>query len=579
VNDFWRRVGGPDSITWVTFVITYPVMLVTTFIGSPDKLPGHELEFFLVSTGAHVALVVFLLTAKVTVLRSARLSPLPVRTMVVFAFALLVRAWFFDSGLLAVGLSDQIRIFPRLLATPGSLGATLVLTAYTVSLARDFSRNSHSLRSTVDRLVATREGAAALIQSRRDAIVEQVREQLTDRLASLTHRSPSEGLQNLRNIIEDVVRPVSHRLSRQVTDLGGASTLVPLAGILWGRVFVNSTKENPIRPGLLALWLASATLMFAPARWGIWQGLVLSAVILVVPYVFLWLVRPLWSPLILRRATATRSLVFTLLLLVTGILTTFVGTVLSGMPEMMNGIFVPGTILSILAGWGIALTVSARAEAASVLAELTRTTEALREDVVRLNTAFRLQQKAISKALHGPVQDATSAATFRLAAALEAGTASPALMVELHDLITATLPALDETTHTVLPFSTFMADLSELWNGVVSIRTTVSEQVSELLASRPISTSTTTELVREACSNAVRHGKAGNIDVRVDLGEGGDTLVIVVDNDGQTVPLTRRATGDGAGGLGTVLLEELTLSWSLAAEDGITRLTAVIPVI
>lgn len=587
MNDFWRRVGGPDSITWVTFAVAYPVMLIATFLGSATALSEHGLQFFLVSSGAALALAIFLLAAKVTVLRSVGVTPRPVLTVVVFALALLVRAWFVDSALLALGLIEHVNILLRLMATSGSLGVTLILTAYTVSLSRDFSRNSRALRSTLDKLVETREGAAALIQSRREAIVGQVREQLSDRLASLTQRSPNEGLQNLRNIIEDVVRPVSHRLSRQVTDLGATSAPVHLTGILWGRVFVNSTRADPLRPGWLALWLAASTLMFAPGRWGMWQGFILSAVMLVVPYVFLRLIRPLWGPFISGRSTAIRSIVFTLLLFMTGVLTVTIGRALTDLPDLMQEAFVSGTILSILAGWAVALTVSARAEAAAVLDELSQTTEALREDVVRLNTAFRLQQKAISKALHGPVQDATSAATFRLAAALEAGTASPALMVELHDLIVATLPALDETTHTVTPFSTFMADLSDLWNGVVCISTTVSPEVSTLLAEHPVSTATTTELVREACSNAVRHGKASNIDVRVNLSAGGDNLVIVVENDGDAVvskshhDTVAALTGltPVSGGLGTMLLEELTLSWSLTGAAGLTRLAAVVPII
>jgi signal transduction histidine kinase len=93
--------------------------------------------------------------------------------------------------------------------------------------------------------------------------------------------------------------------------------------------------------------------------------------------------------------------------------------------------------------------------------------------------------------------------------------------------------------------------------------------------------------VREACSNAVRHGKASNIDVRVTLSAGGDNLVIVVENDGDAVvskshqDTVAAITGliPVSGGLGTMLLEELTLSWSLTGAAGLTRLAAVVPII
>jgi hypothetical protein len=71
------------------------------------------------------------------------------------------------------------------------------------------------------------------------------------------------------------------------------------------------------------------------------------------------------------------------------------------MEKIADRLVLPLGTLWILLGWGIALIPSLQTETARVLASLNRSAEQLREELVRLNTAYRLQQQAIARALHG----------------------------------------------------------------------------------------------------------------------------------------------------------------------------------
>ena len=80
----------------------------------------------------------------------------------------------------------------------------------------------------------------------------------------------------------------------------------------------------------------------------------------------------------------------------------------------------------------------------------------------------------------------------------------------------------------------------------------------------------TTQICKEAISNAVRHGDAKNAKITIDR-ELDDILELEVSNDGTPRPNEIKQ------GLGTGMIEDLSLSWSLASENNRTRLSVQIP--
>lgn len=573
MRDFWNRVGGADSISWPSLGVTFVIVLVVNLIGSGVSVENGPWGLIGASAIGSTAMVMFLLIAKFTVLRGTKKTPQPVLTVLMILFALAVRAVVFDSVLLAWELEEAQRIAFRFFASLSTMGVTLVMMAYIVSLAREFSRNSERLRSTNETLRATKRSIDEKIRTKREDVVGSVRTELETRLKALTGTSARQALNRLRDTIEEVVRPVSHELAKQVTDLTPPDYKPENDRVIWSAVFADSTSKQPFRPGNFAFWAGFATLCFAPLQWGVEVGVTLAFVASLVPFATLSAYANLWTRFLANRRTSERSIAFTIMLFSTGLLGTFAVTRVSGMESYGQQVALPLAALWVLLGWGLALIPSLQTETARVLTSLNKSSEKLREELVRLNTAYRLQQQAIARALHGPIQDALSVASFKLSAAIQNETASDALIIELNEKISSTIVLLDLTEDELPSLEDSLRDLSEFWEGVATIRWKLSSVASAKLAAHPVTSATAVELIREACSNAVRHGRAHQIRVNVSVSKDQTKLLINVTNDGALVKLTTQP------GLGTKLLNELALSWSLSSAKGLTVLEATTPII
>jgi signal transduction histidine kinase len=376
----------------------------------------------------------------------------------------------------------------------------------------------------------------------------------------------------LRATIEDVVRPVSHDLDRQVADIGGDAPVTRDDRILWPRVLANSTLGQPIRPLIFSIWSGISALFFAPRLWGFWEGVTVAATVFAVPFLLLVVIRGFWARVASHRSSLARAAIFTGSLLMLGLISASTAGFTSGLSERFVPMIIPQTMLWTLSGWVVAILPSLREETVRVLRELNAATSELREELVRLNTAYRLQQKAIARALHGPIQDAMSVSSFRLAAAVESGTATPELIVELRDMIGQTLVLLEKADDEVPNLDGALADVAELWEGVVEITWTINPDAAQVIRDHQITAASATELVREAVSNSVRHGQASEVAILVSLE--GDRLLLRVENNGAFESERKKKKG-----LGTTLLDELALSWSRVRENSKTVLTATLPVI
>ena len=572
MRDFWNRIGGPDAFNWVSLLLVYPVVVVANIVGSGVDVQSSGLEVVLYSTISMAAVLALLLGAKFTVLRNAKNKPMPIQTVIVVVIALFVRAWVFDALLLASKLENQERVFYRFTASFASIGLSFIFASYLVSMAREYSRNSRDLRLTNDALVNTRTDVDGKIAAKRNELIAKIRSQLEERLESFKTDSANETLEQLRATIEDVVRPVSHDLDRQVADIGGTAPVTRDDRILWSRVLSNSTQGQPIRPLIFSIWSGISALFFAPRLWGFWEGVTVAATVFAVPFLLLVVIRRFWSRVASSRGSIARAAIFTGSLVVLGLISAVTAGFTSGLSERFVPMIIPQTMLWTLSGWVVAVIPSLREETSRVLGELGRATGELREELVRVNTAYRLQQKAIARALHGPIQDAMSVSSFKLAAAVESGTATPELIIELRDMIAQTLVLLEKRDDTVPNLSHALEDMAELWEGVVDITWTLTPEATRIINEHAITAASATELVREAVSNSVRHGQAS--EVGISISTSADRLELVVENNG-----TFKPEGKKGKGLGTTLLEELTLSWSRTFENDKTVLRATLPVI
>ena len=103
-------------------------------------------------------------------------------------------------------------------------------------------------------------------------------------------------------------------------------------------------------------------------------------------------------------------------------------------------------------------------------------------------------------------------------------------------------------------------DVLALWGDLLAIRLECPPAALARLDASLATRAALVDVVAEALTNAVRHGGAGAVDVRIALA-GEERLAVTVRDDG-------RSTMPGAPGMGSRLLDAVAIGWALEAVDG-----------
>jgi signal transduction histidine kinase len=171
--------------------------------------------------------------------------------------------------------------------------------------------------------------------------------------------------------------------------------------------------------------------------------------------------------------------------------------------------------------------------------------------------------------LHGNVQSSLTAALTRLQNAKEVD----GVLVELvkQDLARAE-KAVDSSLHDSINLMNGILELQEVWAGICEVKVSISERAKRALARSDDTSFCVNEILKEAVSNAVRHGDATEASVSIDRIDD-DLLRIEVSNNG-----TPPSKGESTQGIGSDLMDEICLNWSLEGNRKQVLLVAELPV-
>ena len=192
-------------------------------------------------------------------------------------------------------------------------------------------------------------------------------------------------------------------------------------------------------------------------------------------------------------------------------------------------------------------------------------------EVARAGETQWQQRRALSRALHGPVQSAIGGAAVRLDLALQSGEPTEMLIDELRqrvvdaiDLLGAQQPDVD--------LAAAISQLQAVYQGACEIELHAKVPAMRRLAADSTCSTASTDLISEAVWNAIRHGKARHVLIDVTPTTPA-TIRITVQDDGTA----NEADHDARTGLGTQMLEEVTLEWSRTYTSSGTTLVALLP--
>jgi two-component sensor histidine kinase len=161
-----------------------------------------------------------------------------------------------------------------------------------------------------------------------------------------------------------------------------------------------------------------------------------------------------------------------------------------------------------------------------------------------------------SLVIHGTVQAALTAALTRLNVA---DANQKTLDLAKKDLERA-IAVLTNPQTTELKLSAAIKELIATWQGVCEIDFEVSPELKKIISKDVRLSMCVNEIVKEAVSNAVRHGDARNASISLNASAAG-LIALQVTNDGVHPKSGNRK------GLGSAMLDELTVDWQLSVDE------------
>lgn len=569
----FQGLGGPDALSWITAVVVYPTALLFTLFGSGIELQGDALlRLTVASIVSNTCMLLFIFFAQRLLLsQGSRNAPHPWWMLAAILGGLVVRAAVIDQLVMWLGLHEQSRFWFRFFASLPSTGGMIVIIAVVVSLSREYSRSLSRLdraKRSFELLTTQHE---VIVEEERKQVIALARTSLDERLRELSGEASTESLERVRKAIEDVVRPLSHQLN----DPLARNIQLPEAidePVGWRVVVKDFFGEKSIHPLWFTLWSAVTGLLYAPQLWGLQVGLMFVLHITIVTGISTLLIRLVWDRFFASRNWRIRATVFSVFCVMVGGLYGFGSAALN--PLFRDRIWLHTIALiaaALVAGWLFTSLSSLIGNLNELTTQLDEVETALRREQVLLNAHLHVEMRALARFLHGPVQDALSVAAFRIRAAIDDDHAPYELVTELRKSIVIAMDDMSDADRSAADTDEVLRQLADLWQGVTEITWQLSHDAAAALDEHTVTRASFNELVRETCSNAVRHGEASHISISASVID--DELTLLVENRGAPVPEHRDP------GLGSRLFDELTLSWTIEALPAGSRLTARLPLI
>lgn len=568
-----RRLGLIENWNWPLLIFVMPLYVFFTILFDA-VITGNASWFWLVTfiagTMAEVGFVILCKKLFLTRLLTAR--PSGVIGLLFAAVTNVVRNLTIAGLALELGLLEQVDWLQR------SLGAAFMGVAFLILFVSVMgSRIEHSatmlrLQALQKFLVQQRQESSSLLNAENARLLEHAQSLLLPRIARiqellLAKQAKADTLLELRALVTDQVRPLSAELSSAAQKLTLKPAPAPVGKVPIEFMTAKVDLKNVIRPGMVLLLAGAGQWVMVQMLAGTQQanltliGIAGGALILFIAKA------ALPAHLVVSRGAAIANLI--LLGLLSGVPALVFNLSAATNPGAiaMYSMLVVAPVLAIL---GFAISASLDSARLDAEQRIQQDNESLSRETALFDQRMWLAKRSWSFVVHGTVQAALTAAITRLPMAEELEQYQIDLV--LQDLNRAK-DALSKTPSLDVDLQAAMSALSSTWQGICNVRWNISERAARALMRDVNARMCVNEIAKEAVSNAVRHGEAKNAWVEIDRSND-ELLIINISNDGRLLP------SNFAPGVGSQMLEELTLSWSLHNDRGLGRvvLAANLPI-
>ena len=565
----WERIGTPDAISWVV-VFLLSVQQVSGSLTAPfADISGRVSEFLFLRITSLLVMFAVLGFGKLLLLRFAQTKPKPLLTLAVFLCTVFAGTVSINGLLILAEFTDEWNLGRRLIvAIPGSF-TILILSALLVTYTRELARRNQEIALSATELEQIRNDSSQRLQDRKDKIINDVQHQLESALFTNSEGSMPKTTDNLKSLIDDVVRPMSYQLSREVSPYTPEEKKIISPRVSWSEVLTIAMKNNPAHPIASTLWVGALVGMFLITGFGA-LGLLATLALCAISFLVLSIPRMFWKYLPIKIRTLPRVFIFSFFIITMAAILAPTMEAITGYRFTLVHAYIGWLILAFFMTWTVTIIFAVNDNLSSTFTQLSHTVEELKRETIYLKNELRSMQKGMSRILHGPIQEAISASIHKIQTHKQKSQQNKAVE-DLNQRIKVLLSSLNETTHIRINFEQALNELTELWDEVALINIDTSSQTLQEIQKDPYCESALLELIREGCNNAIRHGEAKNIDVSIGVSPHKDQIFLIMTNDGKPLQPHHKS------GLGSQIFDECCLSWKREQVGPLVRVEASIP--
>jgi len=569
----YQNAAGPVALSSRVFALFAIPSFGAFLIYDAPRLGGNFLSWLFLATVVYAITIVFLLGFKWIYYKQRRSGSRPFFITAALLIAGMAR------GYVAWALGVWLGIVPEAELTFRVIGGAVFVSGSLITMSIfAASQLKHqaalagldSEKAVLDEL---RGGIRERIKIQQETLLATVQQALAPVIKKVKEfgaaSDPALVIAELKEAVDQVVRPLSHDVGS--TNFDGAldssvtSATYSQSAAKAKRAWPQSVSVGAMfMPGITALVAAIST--FTPIRLGVSEGssaLLASVVLALFAYLVLKAAQQglgsLWLPLWL--AGVVTGLVY----LALALLTKLVLPIANFYPDDAS---IGQYFVMLLIAGSFAFTQQViRTQRLAAERQLKEVIENLGILNSQLRQEVWLNRRRIASVLHGPVQAALYASAMRLA---QAKTFDKTLIEVVQRDIENALIKLEDGPDGE-SFREVANQIASLWAGSCNIDVEISADAEERISANRVTETCVIEVVREAISNAVKHGEAANAKIKISL-ERSRLVRVAIENDG--IPANQGAKT----GFGSDFLDEVAYSWSLKSAAGTTTLKAKIAI-
>ena len=553
-NSLWYLLGLRSSLSFrLTLLFIFPGSLSPIFIDHADFGGSYLLWVGLILV-AHSGFTVTILIAGRLIHGNRQNESHPIATLLAFVAAQSVRGSILGYSTVLLGFTDDPKLAFRILSGGVFISTVLSVIAISIAIYDQHSNLVKDLETKTSELTQLRSSMDTRLQEATRNLREYAQQVVTpriDQIDQLLVALKSGGnkdiaVHEMQDYVDTELRPFSHQIAHDKSLQALAVNIETSTKKLELPKSINLSQS--MRPYVTTVLFFITYAAAAQRTMAFVEALpfnIITTVLLISYFVFF------------KKLFGNREISLAIGLVVgasvfasVGPLILFVESYLPiEIPQHISGATVFVGLIYGFANLGYTILTSQRT---SLIAELISTIENLESTISLLSQKEWLSRRQVGYVMHGSLQSALNAAVLQLGAAKDP---TPELIESVRSDIASALARVGFDSGQSYSFEQAQQEISKIWAGTVETKWQIQPEALEALRRNPATSECLAEVLREAVSNASKHGQATMVEITVNIE---DSLLVLEAKDNGSSPNTGKTQG-----LGTELLDDVCSSWSL----------------